>query len=149
MTLTDADKRFWHRFWHQTLESIQVVVGATIMAVVFLAVLEVTFRYGAKTFLYLGHVLGRKGAEFVLVFLVLIVAVLAYELKRRQQGWYGLTEIVFGVGSAANIAFSMVPGDTTLPQWVGLFGCTYIVVRGLSNVNVVVAGNRSRRLKAA
>jgi hypothetical protein len=32
------------------------------------------------------------------------------------------------------IAFSMVPGSSTLPQWVGLFGCAYIIVRALSNM---------------
>jgi 4-hydroxybenzoate polyprenyltransferase len=101
-------------------------------------VLQVTFRYGSKTFWYLGQILGRSAAEVVLIFLVLLVAALAYALKQRQQGWYGLTEIIFGTGSVGNIAFSMVPGSTTFPQWVALFGCAYIIVRGLSNVKEVV-----------
>lgn len=128
-------------------ESLQVIAAAFVFAGGFLFLLRVIFRYGTATFWYLGQVLGRRGAEFILVFLVLIVAGLAYKLKKRQQGWYGLAEIIFGVVSAANIAFSMVPGSSTLPQWVGLFGCTYIIVRGLSNVTEVVE-RRSKNVSA-
>jgi hypothetical protein len=128
-----------------TVDAIQFIGGALGFVVGFLFVLQATFRYGTKTFWYLGQVLGRREAQLILVLLVFIVAGIAYELKQRQQGWYGLTEIAFGLGSATNIAFSMVPGSSTLPQWVGLFACTYIIVRGVSNLTEGV----DRRYKIA
>jgi hypothetical protein len=115
-------------------ESIPLIGGALVFVGGFLFVLQATFRYGTKTFRYLGQVLGRTNAELVLVILVFVVAGIAYQLKQRRQGWYGLTETAFGAGSACTIAFSMVPGCSTLAQWVALFGCTYIIVRGVSNV---------------
>lgn len=141
----DGTLTWFEKYVVVTFESIQVIAGALVLVGGFLFVLQATFRYGTKTFWYLGQVLGRSYADLIVLFLVFTVAVLAYELKQRQQGWYGLTEIVFGAGSAANIAFSMVPGSSTLPQWVGLFGCAYIIVRGLSNVTEAV----HRRFKVA
>jgi hypothetical protein len=128
-----------------TVGSIRYIAVALGLVIGFVFLLQATFRYGTKTFWYLGQLLGRRQAEFLLVFLVLIVAGLAFALKKSHQGWYGLIEIIFGVGSAANIAFSIVPGSSTLPQWVGLFGCTYFIVRGLGNVDEVV----ERRIKNA
>jgi hypothetical protein len=128
-------------------ESIQIIAGVLALVGGLLFLLQATFRYGPKTFWYLGQVLGRRDAELILVFLVLVVAAIAYALKQGQQGWYGLTEIVFGAVSAANIAFSMVPGNSTLPQWVGLFSCTYIIVRGVSNATEAV--ERWKRAKEA
>ena len=129
-------------------ESIQVIGGALALVGGFLFVLQATFRYGTKTFWYLGQVMGRKSAELVLVCLVLVVAAIAYELKQRRPASYGLIEIGFGLGSTTNIAFSMVPGSSTLPQWVGLFGCTYIFVRRLTNVTEAVE-SRFKNIKAA
>lgn len=121
-----------------TFESIQFLGGALVFVVGFLFVLQATFRYGTKTFWYLGQVLGRTNAELILVVMVFVVSGVAYGLKQQKQGLYGVTEIVFGVGSAFNVAFSMVPGSSTMPQWIGLFGCAYIIVQGVSNVTEAV-----------
>jgi hypothetical protein len=139
----DRPLTWFEKYVLVTFESIQVIVGALVLVVGFLFVLQATLRYGTKTFWYLSQVLGRTNAQLVLVVLVFVVAALAFALKQRQQGWYGLTEIVFGGWSAVTIAFSMVPGCSTLPQWVGLFGCAYIIVRGLSNATEAV----DRKLK--
>jgi hypothetical protein len=117
-----------------TLDSIRTVGMAVTLVFGVLFLLQATIRYRTKTFLYLDQVLGRTAAQLTLAFLVLLVAALASVMKQRQQGLYGLTEIVFGAGSAVNIALAMAPGSSTSAHWLGLLGCAYIIASGLSNV---------------
>jgi hypothetical protein len=127
-------QRDWGELRRMTLESVGVIVGSLAMSVLGLVVIQVTYNYGSRIFLFLGELLGRRGAEIVLVLLVCATGWLAHRFKQWQQGWYGLTEIVFGIVSALNVAFTMVPGSSVLAQWVALFGSTYIIVRGLGNL---------------
>jgi hypothetical protein len=135
--------RNWREFWQIMLQVIIASAGGVIVSMIALFVIALTYRHGSKTFWFLGKHFGRRGAEIVLVLFVCAIGWLAHEFKQRQQGWYGLTEIVFGVASAVNVALGMVPGASAMTQWVALFGCTYIVVRGISNVSEVVRGNKS------
>jgi hypothetical protein len=89
---------------------------ALTLAFASLFLLQATIRYRTRTFLYLDQVLGRTQARVTLAFVVCLVAAIASLTKQRQQGWYGLSEIVFGVGSAVNIAFSMAPAIPLLPS---------------------------------
>jgi hypothetical protein len=129
------------------LETIMASTAGFVVAMIALFVIAGAYRYGTKTFWFLGKVLGRRWAEIVLVFFVCGVGWLAHRFKQWQQGWYGLTEIIFGVVSAGNIAFSMIPGSSTMPQWVALFGSTYIIVRGLGNLSEVTRRKRAAALK--
>lgn len=104
------------------------------MVLVFAAVFDVVYFYASRVFWALGRAFGVRGAEVALVVLLFGVAWLAFEFKRRQQGWYGLCEIGFGITSGATVAATMVPGSSTLPQWMALVGCGYIIVRGMTNV---------------
>jgi hypothetical protein len=142
-------RRDWNELVGRTLESINVIGASFTVAMLGLFVITMSYRYGTKIFWFLGRVLGRRGAEIVLVFFICVIGWLAHRFKQWQQGWYGLTEIVFGVVSAANIAFTMIPGSSTMPQWVGLFGSTYIIVRGLSNVSEVTSRKKNATLKSS
>jgi hypothetical protein len=128
-----------------TVESVQTLARIIALVAVVLFLLQATIRYGAKTFWYLGQVLGKTYAQLTLVLLVLILAALVFALKEQRQGLYGLTEIVFGAGSAVNIALSMVPGGSALPQWLGLVGCAYIIVQGLGNASEALDRNTMAR----
>jgi hypothetical protein len=127
----------WRGHGRIILETVIASAGGFVISIIALFIISLTYRYGAKTFWFLGKILGRRGAEIVLVVFICVIGWLAHRFKQWQQGWYGLTEIIFGVVSAGNIAFTMIPGSSTMPQWVGLFGSTYIIVRGLSNLSEV------------
>jgi hypothetical protein len=131
------------------LETLLASASGFIISIIALFIIAGTYRYGSKTFWFLGRMLGRRRAEIVLVLFICVIGWLAHRFKQWQQGWYGLTKIVFGVVSATNIAFTMIPGSSTMPQWVGLFGSTYIIVRGLSNVSDVTSRNKNATLKAS
>jgi hypothetical protein len=136
-------------FWRIMLDVMIASVGGFIVSMIALFVIGLTYRYGTKTFWFLGKVLGTRGAEIVLVLFVCAIGWLAHRFKQWQQGWYGLTEIVFGVISAINVAFNMIPGSSTLPQWVALFGSTYIIVRGLGNLSEVIRRKKDATFKVS
>jgi hypothetical protein len=140
--------RDWDAFRGFTGRSLQIASASYILAAGIFAFTELGYHYGSKIFWFLGKTLGKGGADSVLVLVVCGVGYLAHRFKQWQQGWYGLTEIGFGVISAANVAFTMIPGNSTLPQWIGLLACIYITVRGLGNLNEVIERKKELKLNA-
>jgi hypothetical protein len=113
--------------------ALQIVVSSA-LAVVMTFVFAEAQQHGAKLFSYLGHLLGVRGAQIVLITVICAAGWFAHEYKRRQQIRYGMLEVLFGVVSAVSVGLSMIPGNSTLTQWVALVGSGYVIARGLNNV---------------
>jgi hypothetical protein len=126
--------RDWRALGRFSVQSVGTMAASFAMVLIFAAVFDVVYFYVSRMFWALGSAFGVRGAEAALVVLVFGAAWLAFQFKMRQQGWYGLCEVGFGIGSAATVARTMVPGSSTLPQWMALVGCGYVMVRGMTNV---------------
>jgi hypothetical protein len=116
-------------------ESLLRIVLSTLLGLGMTFVFAEAQQHGAKLFFYLGRLLGVRGAQVVLIVCVCVTGWFAHEYKRRQQIRYGMLEVLFGVVSAVSVGFSMIPGNSTLTQWVALVGSGYVIARGLNNVS--------------
>ena len=80
------------------------------------------------------RILGLHGIQITLLTSVIAIGWIAHKFKMRNQLWYGVVEIFFGIGSGASVSFSMSPGRAMFAQLVTLAGCAYVVARGFNNV---------------
>jgi len=78
---------------------------------------------------------GSAGVQLLIALTVIVLGVMAFVFKRRNQFWYGIIEASFGAASTITLVFSSTPSDMHLSQWAGLVGCAYVIARGTTNVS--------------
>jgi cell division protein FtsW (lipid II flippase) len=62
------------------------------------------------------RVLGPHLAQITIGVVVILVGIFAHWFKRRNQRWYGIVEVIFGIISAFSVAFAMSSDSRYCPS---------------------------------
>ena len=114
-----------------------VFIGRFSVVVMFFLVwaMVIMFRMIYLMFPLATRLLGIYGVQILIAISIIAIGFLAYEFKKRDQLSYGRVEICFGISSVLALAFSTLPNEIHLPQWVSLVGSAYVIARGRNNVS--------------
>jgi len=115
---------------YKVAANIGVAIGILLAVGVFI---EAIIGMGSAAFRWLVKTFGIHLAQTAIFLGVVVVGTFAHWFKKKNQKWYGVVEVVFGVASAGSISFRMMPGPL-FTQWATLAGCVYVIARGLNNV---------------
>ena len=85
-------------------------------------------------FLWLDHIMGRQLSGILAALIVFSFGMLAHRFKQESQYWYGVVEVLFGASYAFSTVLSMKAEEAMFARWATLFGCVYVVARGLNNM---------------
>jgi hypothetical protein len=66
------------------------------------------FRNGSRT--------GAASCSITIGVVVILVGIFAHWFKRRNQRWYGIVEVIFGIISAFSVAFAMSSDSRYCPS---------------------------------
>ena len=90
-------------------------------------------QFFSNTLKIINDKLGIQNTQIIIGVAAIVVGVLAYQFKRRNQKWYGVVEVAVGALSALAVAANISPGKLELAKWSTLAGSAYVIARGLSN----------------
>ena len=89
----------------------------------------------SKSYLDLQRTLGFYATQALMVSIVLFLGWAAWQLKRRKQFGYGLTEVCFAGVSTCRATIGLSRGTFDLAHTILILGCVYIAARGISNMS--------------
>jgi len=126
-----------------------VLLGTVLFSWIVVIMVRLIVLMTPRTVTSLSSSLGIRNIQFSIAVGVIIVGVLAFLFKRKNQLLYGITEICFGIVSAVTLATSALPSEMRLTQWASLVGCVYVVARGLANVSDALRNPSFAEVRAA